>query len=384
MATFFALNSGSYVTGTTQIGNLIITSDPTSYPGFTWWGDVSDNTLSSKYVLCRQVTPRRANALLPEDITVNFGFLGSTDKTDASYLALVNQISGQNFTVVQDATNWLNINGYWTSQGSSNITDVLTDGLVLKVDASNASSYPGTGTTWYDLSGNDYDGTLTNGASYSSEFGGVMIFTGSLSQYVTFGDPVETRLTSSNAVTYQIWVNGESGSAGIPSIIPAFNKLDAYGYYSYGTQCEMYLFGAGTDADDSGIYTYIWNATHSGDMSGQYNNDFSPLPNFHTGTLMTTGSWYFITVTAQLGTTIGTLYNNNQLYSGQHSSSLVPNFENSASLELGRTYNEPTTIVGQVNSYLNGKIGAFYVYNRQLSQSEITSNFNATKARYGY
>ena len=380
MATFFTFNTGAFIDGTTQIGNLAITSDPAAHPEFTWWAGADD---VSRYVLADQVASRPANSQIP-GATINFRFLGSADKTDASYLALVNQVSGQNFTVVQDATNWLNVNGYWTSEGSSSLTDVLTDNLVLKVDASNASSYPGTGTTWYDLSGNDYDGTLTNGASYSSEFGGVMIFTGSNSQYITFGDPIETRLTSSNAVTYQIWVRGESGSAGNDTQIPAFNKIGDDGYNAYGVQCEMYLAGAGTDIDDSGIYTYITNATHSGDMFGFYDNAFSPLPNWHTNTIMTTGSWYFITVTAQLEATIGTLYNNNQLYSGQPQDGIVPNFENSASLELGRSYNEPITVVGPINSYLNGKIGAFYVYNRQLSQSEITSNFNATKARYGY
>jgi hypothetical protein len=225
MGSFFAINTGSYLPGTTQLGNLVITDNPNTYPGFTWWGGVSDNTLNNKYVICRQVTdPRIANSQIP-NVTVNFGFLGSEDKTDASYLSLVNQVSGQTFVVVQNATNWLNANGYWTSEGTSNATDILTDGLVLQVDASNPSSYSGTGTTWFDLSGNDYDGVLTNGASYSSDFGGVISFTGSISQYVTFGDPIETRLTSSNAVTYQIWVRAESGSTGNVGIIPTFNKL---------------------------------------------------------------------------------------------------------------------------------------------------------------
>ena len=202
MGSFFAINTGSYLPGTTQLGNLIITDNPNTYPGFTWWGGVSDNTLNNKYVICRQVTdPRIANSQIP-NVTVNFGFLGSEDKELSSYLSLVNQVSGQDFTVVQDATNWLNANGYWTSEGTSDATDILPDGLVLQVDASNPSSYSGTGTTWFDLSGNDYDGILTNGTSYSSEFGGVITFTGSNSQYVTFGDPIETRLTSSNAVTF--------------------------------------------------------------------------------------------------------------------------------------------------------------------------------------
>ena len=45
---------------------------------------------------------------------------------------------------------------------------IVTDGLVLCLDAANVKSYPGSGDTWYDLSGNGYDGTLINGASYDS------------------------------------------------------------------------------------------------------------------------------------------------------------------------------------------------------------------------
>ena len=375
MGSFFAINTGSYLPGTTQLGNLIITDNPNTYPGFTWWGGVSDNTLNNKYVICRQVTdPRIANSQIP-NVTVNFGFLGSEDKELSSYLSLVNQVSGQDFTVVQDATNWLNANGYWTSEGTSDATDILPDGLVLQVDASNPSSYSGTGTTWFDLSGNDYDGILTNGTSYSSEFGGVITFTGSNSQYVTFGDPIETRLTSSNAVTYQIWVRAESGSTGNVGVIPPFNKL-LYNEQFAGTTTEMYLLGAGaTTPGSDGIYSYINYGVDDGDMHAESST---------TGTTMATGSWYFITVTAQLGATIGTLYNNNQLYDSQNGFDDVPNFENSASLELGRSYNEPITVVGPINSYLNGKIGAFYVYDRQLSQAEVTNNFNITKTRYGY
>ena len=40
--------------------------------------------------------------------------------------------------------------------------DILTDGLALLLDSSSSRSYPGTGTTWYDLSGNDNHGTLVN------------------------------------------------------------------------------------------------------------------------------------------------------------------------------------------------------------------------------
>ena len=56
---------------------------------------------------------------------------------------------------------------------------IVTDGLVLALDAGNAKSYPGSGTAWTDLSGNSNNGTLTNGSTYSSVDGGAIVFDGS-------------------------------------------------------------------------------------------------------------------------------------------------------------------------------------------------------------
>ena len=54
----------------------------------------------------------------------------------------------------------------------------ITDGLVLCLDAANRKSYPGSGTTWTDLSGRGNTGTLTNGPTYSSANGGSIVFDG--------------------------------------------------------------------------------------------------------------------------------------------------------------------------------------------------------------
>jgi hypothetical protein len=43
---------------------------------------------------------------------------------------------------------------------------IVTDGLVLCLDAGNPKSYTGSGTTWTDLSGNGNNGTLTNSPTY--------------------------------------------------------------------------------------------------------------------------------------------------------------------------------------------------------------------------
>ena len=55
---------------------------------------------------------------------------------------------------------------------------IVTDGLQLCFDAANPKSYPGSGTTWYDLSGNDKHGTLLNEPSFSSDKGGCFVFDG--------------------------------------------------------------------------------------------------------------------------------------------------------------------------------------------------------------
>jgi len=62
---------------------------------------------------------------------------------------------------------------------------IVTDGLVLALDAGNTKSYPGSGTTWYDLSGNGNNGTLTNGPTYSSVNGGSIVLDGT-NDYINF------------------------------------------------------------------------------------------------------------------------------------------------------------------------------------------------------
>ena len=55
---------------------------------------------------------------------------------------------------------------------------IITENLVLCLDAANSKSYPGSGTTWTDLSGNGNNATLTNGPTYSSANGGSIVFDG--------------------------------------------------------------------------------------------------------------------------------------------------------------------------------------------------------------
>ena len=63
---------------------------------------------------------------------------------------------------------------------------IVTQGLVLALDAASNNSYPGSGTTWKDLSGNNNTGTLVNGPTFSSANGGTFILDGS-NDYINAG-----------------------------------------------------------------------------------------------------------------------------------------------------------------------------------------------------
>jgi hypothetical protein len=85
---------------------------------------------------------------------------------------------------------------------------VVTTGLQLYLDAGRASSYPGSGTTWTDLSGNGRNGTLTNGPTYSSADGGSIVFDGT-NDFVQCSGSV-----TATAATFVAWIrrNGTQGT----------------------------------------------------------------------------------------------------------------------------------------------------------------------------
>ena len=98
---------------------------------------------------------------------------------------------------------------------------IVKSGLVLALDAANRKSYPGSGTVWSDLSGNNITGSLVNGPTYSSANGGSIVFDGT-NDYVNCGDLPIFRISSQitleaffNISTYVNWsgIIGKSDAA---------------------------------------------------------------------------------------------------------------------------------------------------------------------------
>ena len=146
--------------------------------------------------------------------------------------------------------------------GTSYNPAIVTDGLVLCLDAANKRSYPGTGTTWSDRSANGYDGTLTNmnESNFDSANGGSLTFDGTNEQ-VRVGDvlPTSSDFTISASFTTSAGSSNDSCVFG-NEVSPNSAWFALYWSTNYGTannQIRLYAAGGevlvGSDIRNTGV-----------------------------------------------------------------------------------------------------------------------------------
>ena len=208
--------------------------------------------------------------------------------------------------------------------------------LVLDLDASDKNSYPGSGTTWTDLSGNNNTFTLNNSPTFSTANSGYFTFNGT-TQTATLAS-----LNLQQNFTLDGWFN--------PNVLNGFS-----------------MFGQGTTGTRQGLH--IWYATATSVRFGMYSND----TDFTVST--STGNWYNMVFT----------YNNSnpftkQMYINGVALSGTPqqtqtSYIGSGIFRLGATYSTG-------GAYGNGSYAGMKAYNRILSATEVLQNYNAQKSRF--
>jgi hypothetical protein len=225
-------------------------------------------------------------------------------------------------------------------------SSIITDGLVLHLDAGNTSSYPGTGTIWSDLTGNGNNGTLTNGASYLTDNGGIMSFDG-INDYIEIGATGQGPLydIGTGDFTVNMWC--------------AKDTTSTYGWFISNFDSVVGGFAMGTWADTTSLY---WRIYPGGWTDSGYN--ISSDLSFHNYTLTRNSGTVDVYVDAIL------VDGSNAGFTGTLSSELVPTY-------LGGRSD------GFANQPWNGNIGPVHIYNRALSSTEVLQNYNATKDRFG-
>lgn len=211
---------------------------------------------------------------------------------------------------------------------------IVTDGLVMYLDAANPRSYPRSGTAWNDISGNNITGTLTNGPTFDSTSGGSFVFDGT-DKFVQTS--INTTLTAMTLMGF-IKRNG--------------NQVEYTGiFYSRGTAAT----GLGFFSTQNDL-SYTW-------------NDLSTTFLFDSNLLIPNNQWCMVAVSVT--STAATLYVNTTSVtnSTSHPSTTIDD------LKIGK--DESST------RRFNGNIANVMLYNRALSATEVLQNFNATRNRFG-
>ena len=215
---------------------------------------------------------------------------------------------------------------------------IVTNGLVLALDAADKNSYIGSGTTWKDLSGNNNTGTLTNGSTFSQANGGAIVFDG-VDDYVNI--PNNSSFNVTDNISVEMWVRIETTQSNNLGFLIKY--ANGYLFYITGVN-KVFAFDS---RNGDGTYYRTTGTTNIQD-----------------------GVWKYLV--------------------GQKSGLSYKVYVNGV-LEGSTTANSVGSIAGNVNlklgtddgTYLNGRIGTFKIYNRELTAAEILQNYNVQKTRFG-
>lgn len=229
---------------------------------------------------------------------------------------------------------------------------IVRNGLVLALDAADRNSYPGSGTTWTDLSGNGYNGTLTNSPTFSNSNGGSIIFDGT-NDYTSTS--LDLSWNNTNSVSISMWI--KTG-----------NLSQSKGFLGTGNFEWQFRQGQYAGANSDLVFVY-W------DNSGGHTNGSIPsMSGFFDDT-----NWKHLTMTwNNSNSTILFYKNGTQIFSQVYGNPSV----NRVSSELMQIGGNVYSWDG-VGAYWNGSFSNIQTYNRTLSATEVLQNYNATKTRFG-
>jgi len=225
---------------------------------------------------------------------------------------------------------------------SSNIVSpgIVTDGLVLHLDAGNYQSYPIAGTTWYDLSDRRNNGTLTNGPTFNANNGGSIVFDGTNDEVVCTGSITATELT------FLVWLRRDGNQNAWAGIL-----------FSRGTNVTGMNY-----RDATNQLGYHWNDTAS---SYSFVTNLTPPDQ----------TWCMAAVSVNPTTAVFYLCQSSGI-------TTVTNTISHASTTLNsvRVFRDSSGALPA--RYAKGSVAQASIYNRALSAPEVSQNFNALRARF--
>ena len=228
--------------------------------------------------------------------------------------------------------------------------DIVTDGLILALDAADKNSYPGSGTTWFDSKGSGINGTIS-GCTFSEEYGGILNFDGS-NDKVDFSP---SAFTTVDEITISMWCRVES-NAGSYRCFMSSRNAETVNDYTTGFNLDM------TNGTSSDFRQF--NIEGAGRIGGAQDQMNFTIP-FNT--------WTHINVTKSTSVIKSKI--NLEPLTDRNRSDVAIGLQY---ICIGARYYSSAN-----RGYFDGDISNVQLYDRVLTDSEIVKNYNATKSRFG-
>jgi hypothetical protein len=221
--------------------------------------------------------------------------------------------------------------------------DIITDGLVLALDAASERSYPGTGTSWYDLTKESNNGSLINGPLFSNDNYGVIDFDGVNDWSLIVSSPAFTVNTRTVEIIFRM--NGS---------------------YSNYSPLAVYANGSSTS-------NRIWLGVQANKFQMHGWGTVDPI----CTTTIDSDEWYVCTFSYNKPTQAMKVYTNGVLESS------VTNTQGGVSASSSNNWYLASIPGGwQGVTYSDTSIASFKIYDRILSDDEVLQNYNAIKNRF--
>ena len=222
--------------------------------------------------------------------------------------------------------------------------NIVYSGLVLHLDAANSRSYPGTGTTWTDLTQNGNNGTLINNPTYLSSNNGYFTFNGT-NNHISVADNASLDISGDKTLMCWVYLSSDT-SCGIvgKSETTAFGMALGYGWNS------------------NGFMALAWNSSNTPFVAKDASRDLN--------------KWNFLVARQNGGTRYIDVYDSLGTRSSSNAAG-THTWNNNFPFMIGNANNGANSVPA------NTRIGTVLAYNRSLSDAEIAQNYNAFKGRYG-
>ena len=229
-------------------------------------------------------------------------------------------------------------------------TPPIPSNLVLNLDAGNPSSYPTTGTTWYDLSGSGHTTTLINGPTYSSSNGGSIVFDG-INDYANI---LRTGLTFGSNFTWNMWFKTDKTTDNQRIFMNWTSNEGVFPVYNY---------------------IFVWQI-NNGKIDGNIRNTdgVDILPSY-TGATISANTIYNLVITWEASTKTAKIYLNGSLNQTLVSVRTNVNIATPTSTNM-------TLAQSDSSSYLDGNIYNIQAYSKTLTATEVSNLYSYYVTRY--